>query len=88
MATANTIADVATRPAATPGSTTFTVSDVWGGLAASLVAFPAGIAFGVIIFTAASPELASAGALAGLVGAATIGIVAPLVGRNGGFISG
>jgi SulP family sulfate permease len=52
-----------------------------------LVALPSSIAFGVVMLTAASPQLASAGAMAGIIGAAAIGIVAPLVGRNGGFIS-
>ncbi len=52
-----------------------------------LVAFPSSIAFGVVIYTAASPELASIGALAGIIGAAVLGIVAPLVSRNGGFIT-
>jgi len=61
--------------------------EVWGGLAAMLVALPASIAFGVVIFTAASPQLASAGAMAGIIGAAAVGMIAPLVGRNGGFIS-
>lgn len=62
-------------------------SDFWGGLAAMLVALPSSVAFGVVIFTAVSPGLASAGALAGITGAAVLGIVAPLVGRNGGFIT-
>jgi sulfate permease, SulP family len=61
--------------------------DLWGGLAAMLVAFPSSIAFGVVIFTAASPSLAGAGALAGIIGAAALGIVAPLIGRNPGFIT-
>jgi SulP family sulfate permease len=61
--------------------------DLWGGLAAMMVAFPSAIAFGVVIFTAASPSLAGAGALAGLIGAAALGIVAPLVSRNSGFIT-
>ena len=63
------------------------LGDLWGGLAAMLVAFPSSIAYGVVIFTAASPSYASAGALAGIVGAAILGIVAPLIGRNGGFIT-
>lgn len=63
------------------------LGDVWGGLAAMLVAFPSAIAFGVTIFTAVDPSLASMGALAGIIGAASLGIVAPLVGRNGGFIT-
>ncbi|HSP16957.1 MAG TPA: SulP family inorganic anion transporter [Thermoanaerobaculia bacterium] len=61
--------------------------ELWGGIAAMLVAFPSAIAFGVAIFTAASPSLAGPGALAGIVGAAALGIVAPLVSRNAGFIT-
>ena len=61
--------------------------DLWGGVAAMLVAFPSAIAFGVVIFSAVSPSLAGAGALAGILGSAALGIVAPLVGRNGGFIT-
>jgi sulfate permease, SulP family len=59
----------------------------WGGLAAMLVALPSSIAFGVVIFTAVSPQLAGSGALAGVVGAAALGIIAPAISRNGGFIS-
>lgn len=65
----------------------FGVGDLWGGVAAMLVAFPSSVAFGVVIFTAVSPSLAGAGALAGIVGAAALGITAPLVGRNAGFIT-
>ncbi len=61
--------------------------DLWGGLAAMLVALPSSIAFGVLVYTAISPEHAGEGALAGILGAAALGIVAPLVGRNGGFIT-
>ncbi|MBI3042591.1 MAG: SLC26A/SulP transporter family protein [Betaproteobacteria bacterium] len=61
--------------------------DVWGGLAAMLVALPSALAFGVLIYTAIGPEHAGEGALAGLLGAAALGIVAPLVSRNGGFIT-
>ncbi len=61
--------------------------EFWGGLAAMLVAVPSSIAFGVVIFTAVSPNLVSAGAMAGIVGAAVLGIMAPLVSRNGGFIT-
>jgi SulP family sulfate permease len=52
-----------------------------------LVALPSSIAFGVLVYAAIGPEHAGAGALAGIVGAAALGIVAPLVGRNGGFIT-
>ncbi len=61
--------------------------DLWGGLAAMLVALPSSIAFGVLVYTAISPDAAGAGALAGIFGAAALGIIAPLVGRNGGFIT-
>lgn len=61
--------------------------DLWGGLASMLVALPASIAFGVLVYTAVGPEHAGEGALAGIIGAAALGIVAPLIGRNGGFIS-
>ena len=52
-----------------------------------LVALPSAIAFGVLVYSALGPEHAGAGALAGILGAAALGIVAPLVGRNGGFIT-
>ena len=63
------------------------VGDMWGGLASMLVALPSSIAFGVLVFTAIGPEHAGAGAMAGAVGAATLGLIAPLIGRNGGFIT-
>ncbi len=76
-------------PGTTPAAQRATIGlgDLWGGLAAMLVALPSAIAFGVVIFTAVSPSLAGAGALAGIIGAAALGIIAPLVGRNGGFIT-
>ncbi len=52
-----------------------------------LVALPSSIAFGVLVYTAVDPQLAAEGARAGIVGAAALGIVAPLIGRNAGFIS-
>jgi len=61
--------------------------DLWGGLASMLVALPSSIAFGVLVFTAIGPEHAGAGAMAGALGAAALGLIAPLVGRNGGFIT-
>jgi SulP family sulfate permease len=61
--------------------------DLWGGVAAMLVALPSSIAFGVLVWSAVGPEHAGDGALAGIVGAVVLGIVAPLVGRNGGFIT-
>jgi SulP family sulfate permease len=61
--------------------------EFWGGLASMLVALPSSIAFGVVVYSALGPERAADGALAGIIGAAVLGIVAPLVGRNGGFIT-
>lgn len=61
--------------------------DLWGGLAAMLVALPSSIAFGIQVYTILGPECAGQGAMAGLAGAAALGIVAPLCGRNGALIS-
>lgn len=61
--------------------------DLWGGLAAMLVALPSSIAFGVLVYSTLGSEYVGAGALAGILGAASLGIVAPLVGRTGGLIS-
>jgi SulP family sulfate permease len=61
--------------------------DMWGGLAAMLVALPSSVAFGILVYTALGPEYAGQGAMAGLLGAAAIGVVAPLCGRTGGLIS-
>jgi SulP family sulfate permease len=60
---------------------------MWGGLAAMLVALPSSVAFGILVYTAFGQEYAGQGAMAGLLGAAAIGIAAPLIGRTGGLIS-
>ena len=69
------------------GGTQGRAGDLWGGLAAMLVALPSSIAFGVLIYSAIGPDQAGAGALAGILGAAALGIVAPMIGGNGGFIT-
>ncbi len=61
--------------------------DLWGGLAAMLVALPSSIAYGVLVYTALGPEYAAQGALAGILGAAALGIISPIIGRTGGLIS-
>ena len=61
--------------------------DLWGGLAAMLVALPASIAFGVTIYAAISPQFAAFGALAGVLGAIAIGLVAPSFGGTDRLIS-
>jgi len=63
------------------------IDDLWGGLAAMLVALPSSIAFGVLIYSVLGPEYAGQGAMAGILGAAALGLVAPLIGRTGGLIS-
>ncbi|HEX9614960.1 MAG TPA: SLC26A/SulP transporter family protein, partial [Bacteroidota bacterium] len=71
----------------TQGQPPVWVGDVWGGLSSMLVALPSSIAFGVLTYTVIGPEYAGAGALAGMLGAAALGIVAPMFGRTHGLIS-
>ena len=61
--------------------------DFWGGLAAMLVALPAAVAFGVTIYSAISPQYAAFGALAGVLGAASIGLIASTFGGTDRLIS-
>lgn len=61
------------------------VGDVWGGVAATLVALPAAVAFGVAVYGPVAG--AGAGALAGLLGATALGLVAPLVGGTPRLVS-
>ncbi|MBI2994398.1 MAG: SLC26A/SulP transporter family protein [Gammaproteobacteria bacterium] len=64
------------------------IDEIWGGLAAMLVALPSAIAFGVLVFSAISPELSGQGALVGMLGAAALGIIAPLFGGTPALITG
>ena len=52
-----------------------------------LVALPSSLAFGVLVFSAIAPEMVAQGALVGMIGAAALGLVAPLVGRTAGLIT-
>jgi sulfate permease, SulP family len=65
----------------------YMTGDIWGGLAAMLVALPAAIAFGVTIYSAIAPSHAALGALAGIVGASVIGLVASTLGGTDRLIS-
>ncbi len=56
--------------------------DLWGGLAAMLVALPSAIAFGVTIFAPLGGSLAAQGAMAGILGATALGLVAPAFGGS------
>ncbi|MBI4576222.1 MAG: SLC26A/SulP transporter family protein [Planctomycetes bacterium] len=61
--------------------------DLWGGFATTLVALPSAIAFGVATFAALGPEATAQGALAGLVGAAVLGVVGPALGGTQALIT-
>jgi SulP family sulfate permease len=64
------------------------VDEIWGGLAAMLVALPSAIAFGVLVYSAIARDLAGQGAMVGMIGAAALGIIAPLFGGTPALISG
>lgn len=63
------------------------INEFWGGLAAMLVALPSSIAFGVLVFSAISPNLVGEGAFFGMMGAAALGLISPLFGRTPALIS-
>lgn len=52
-----------------------------------LVALPAAVAFGVTVYSAISPQYAVFGALAGILGAAVLGLIAPTFGGTDRLIS-
>ena len=68
-------------------SAKFQTGDLWGGLSAMLVAVPSAIAFGVTVFASLGGEFAAQGALAGILGAAILGLVAPAIGGTKRLIS-
>jgi len=72
------------QPSRTLGTRT---GDLWGGLAAMLVALPAAIAFGVTIYAPLGISYASQGAMAGILGAMALGIVAASFGGTRGLIT-
>src|SRR5574341_2192552 len=54
--------------------------DLWGGLAAMLVAVPSAIAFGVAVYAPLEGGFAAQGAIAGMLGAAALGLIAAAFG--------
>ena len=52
-----------------------------------LVALPSSIAFGILVYSGLGAGYVSMGAMAGMLGAAALGVVASLVGQTGGLIS-
>mgnify|MGYP000160829343 CR=1 FL=1 len=71
-----------------PGNKTEQLTgDLWGGLAAMLVALPSAIAFGVTIFAPLGRTYAAQGALAGILGVTALGLVAGLLGGTNRLIT-
>ncbi|MBF0158252.1 MAG: SLC26A/SulP transporter family protein [Magnetococcales bacterium] len=56
------------------------MGDIWGGLAAMLVALPSAIAFGVVSFTPLGSAYLGVGAMAGVMGTVVLGLVVSIVG--------
>src|SRR3989304_296005 len=76
----------------TPTTTSATAADshmggIWGGLAAMLVAFPAALAFGLLVSSPLGTAYAAVGAMAGILGTIAIGIVTPIFGGTPRLIS-
>ncbi|OFZ22729.1 MAG: hypothetical protein A2X94_03520 [Bdellovibrionales bacterium GWB1_55_8] len=63
------------------------LSESFGALAAMLVALPAAIAFGLLVYAPLGPAHAGAGALAGILGAVALGLIAPALGGTPRLIS-
>lgn len=63
------------------------LSEVWGGLAAMLVALPSAIAFGLVIYSPLGTRWAAQGAMAGIIGTIVIGLVAPVLGGTPRLVS-
>jgi SulP family sulfate permease len=61
--------------------------DLWGGLAAMLVALPSSIAFGVTIFSPLGGSYAAQGAVAGIIGATVLGLIASSFGGTDRLIT-
>ncbi|MCX7158166.1 MAG: SLC26A/SulP transporter family protein [Proteobacteria bacterium] len=61
--------------------------DLWGGLAAMLVALPSAIAFGVTIFSPLGGTYAAQGAIAGILGVTALGLVAGAFGGTNRLIT-
>ena len=61
--------------------------DIWGGVAAMLVALPSAIAFGVAIVAPLGGALGAQGAVAGILGATALGLIAPLAGDRARLVT-
>jgi len=70
-----------------PHSPNTLIKDLWGGLAAMLVALPSAIAFGVTIYAPLGASYAAQGAIAGILGTTAVGVVAASFGGTKRLIS-
>ncbi len=61
--------------------------ELWGGFAAMLVALPSAIAYGIAVFGTVGADYVGHGVRAGILGAAAIGLAAPLLGGAPRLIS-
>ncbi len=61
--------------------------DLWGGLAAMMVALPSAIAFGVTILAPLGPAFGAQGAITGIIGVTLLGLIAALFGGTQRLIS-
>lgn len=61
--------------------------ELWGGFAAMLVALPSAIAYGIAVYGTVGPDYVGHGVRAGIMGAAALGLVAPLLGGAPRLIS-
>ena len=61
--------------------------DLWGGFAAMLMALPAAIAYGIAVYAVLGPQYVAYGSIAGIIGAITLGMIAPLLGGSPRLIS-
>ncbi|MBI2989341.1 MAG: SLC26A/SulP transporter family protein [Deltaproteobacteria bacterium] len=69
-----------------PGTSNW-AGEIWGGLAAMLVALPSSIAFGLVIYSTLGPDFAAQGAVVGILGTIALGLVAPVFGGTPRLIS-
>jgi len=63
------------------------VGEIWGGLAATLVALPSAIAFGVTVLSPLGSSYAAQGAMAGVLGTIVLGLIAPTFGGTNRLIT-
>lgn len=63
------------------------IGDIFGGIAAMVVALPSAIAFGLVIYAPLGPTFSGAAAIGGILGTIAIGLVAPIFGGTKRLIS-